>query len=223
MSPVDLGPFWLSLRVAVPATCLVALVGTPLAWALARLRFPGREFVAGLATLPLVLPPTVVGYALLLAFGRRGCFGGWLDRTFGVSVAFHWSGAVLAAAIMAAPMFLIPARAAFAAVDPELEDAARLLGRGEAAVFRTITLPLSGRGLVAGLILAFARALGEFGATLMLAGSIPGRTRTASLAIYDAVQADRPAEAAAYSALIAATALAAVLIAHRARRHGAAG
>lgn len=218
MTAADLGPFWLSLRVAGLATVLVAALGTPLAWLLARGRFPGRGLVAGLVTLPLVLPPTVVGYALLVVFGRRGWLGGWLDRALGLSVAFHWSGAVLAAAVMAAPMFLVPARAAFEAVDPELEDAARLLGRGELAVFGSITVPLSWRGVVAGLVLAFARALGEFGATLMLAGNIPGRTRTAPLAIYDAVLADRSALAGGTALLVAATSLLAVLVAQRAGR-----
>ena len=218
MSAGDLGPFWLSLQVAGLATLLVVAGGTPLAWLLARGRFVGKDLLAGVVTLPMVLPPTVVGYGLLLLLGRRGILGRWLDAALGVAVVFHWSGAVLASAVMAAPMFLLPVRSAFAGVDPELEDAARLLGRGEAAVFWSITLPLSWRGFVAGVVLAFARALGEFGATLMVAGNIPGQTQTASLALYDAVLADQPARAAGYSLLIGTTALLAVFIAQRSQR-----
>jgi len=223
LSFADLGPFWLSLQVAGLATFLVVVAGTPLAWVLARVRFVGRDLVAGVLTLPVVLPPTVVGYGLLLLLGRRGVLGRWLDQAFGVVVVFHWSGAVLASAVMAAPMFLIPVRGAFAAVDPELEAAARLLGRGEASVFWSITLPLSRRGFIAGVVLAFARALGEFGATLMVAGNIPGRTRTASLAIYDAVLADQTALASGYSLLVGITALGAVFVAQRSQRSGQTG
>ena len=154
MTAADLEPFWLSLRVATLATALVVTAGMPLAWLLARTRFRGQELVAGLVTLPLVLPPTVVGYGLLLLLGRRGWLGRWLDELFGFSVAFHWSGAMLASAVMAAPMLIVPLRGAFAAVDPELEAAARLLGRGEVSVFLSIPLPLSWRGLVAGVVLA---------------------------------------------------------------------
>ena len=211
----DLAPFWLSLQVATLATALVAVLGTPLAWLLARTRFVGRDLVGGLVTLPLVLPPTVVGYGMLMLLGRRGWVGGWLDRVWGISVAFHWSGAVLAAAVMATPMFVLPVREAFAAIDPDLEAAARLLGRGELAVFRSITVPLSWRGYVAGLVLTFARALGEFGATLMLAGNIPGRTRTVSLAIFDAVLADQAALATGYACLVVATSLILVGLAQR--------
>lgn len=220
MSDADLGPFWLSIRVAGLATALVVALGTPLAWALARKRFVGRELLGGLVALPMVLPPTVVGYGLLLALGRRSWVGMGLERAFGFSVVFHPAGAVLSSAVMAAPMFILPARGAFAGVDPELEDAARLLGRGEWGVFRTITAPLAWRGFAAGVVLAFARALGEFGATLMLAGNIPGRTRTAALAIYDAVLDDRPGLAGAYCLLVGTTALAAVAAANRAQRPG---
>lgn len=215
MIPFDLAPFWLSLQVAGLATLLVAGLGTPLAWVLARTRFVGKNLVGGLVTLPLVLPPTVVGYAMLVSLGRRGWLGRWLDQVWGVSVAFHWSGAVLAAALMATPMFVIPVRAAFAGVDPDLETAARLLGRTELSVFWSITIPLSWRGYVSGLILTFARALGEFGATLMLAGNIPGRTRTVALAIYDAVLADQTALAASYTVLVVATSLILVSVAQR--------
>lgn len=184
----DLGPLWLSLRVASAATLLIVAAGLPLGLILARGRFPGKGLLAGLLVLPLVLPPTVLGYLLLQVLGKRTGFGSWLDQNLGVVLVFHWSGAVLASAVAAFPLFLLPARGAFEAVDPALEDAARLLGRGELSVFGSVTLPLAWRGLAAGVALAFARALGDFGATMMVAGNIPGLTRTASLAIYDAVQ-----------------------------------
>jgi len=211
----DLGPFWLSLRVATLATAAIVALGLPVAWALARVRFPGKGLVAGLLALPLVLPPTVLGYGLLLTLGRRGWLGRWLMATFGVSVVFHWSGAVIASAVAAAPLFLMPARAAFEGVDPALEDAARLLGRGEGSVFLRVTLPLAWRGLAAGVALAFARSLGDFGATMMVAGDIPGRTQTASLAIYDAAMADDPARALRLSLLVAAASILAVVLAQR--------
>jgi len=220
VSPSDLDPFWLSLRVAALATTIIVLIGTPLAWLLARTNFWGKGLISGLLTLPLVLPPTVIGFALLIALGRQGWFGHWLESAFGISVVFHWSGAVLASAVMSAPMYVIPVRAAFAGVDPDFEDAARLLGRDEISVFRSITVPLSWRGLISGLVLTFARALGEFGATLMLAGNIQGRTRTAALAIYDAVLDDKPLLAGVYCALVASTSLLAVLIAQRAQSSG---
>jgi molybdate transport system permease protein len=184
----DLAPLWLSLRVASAATVVIVALGLPAAWALARLRFRGKGLVAGILVLPLVLPPTVLGYALLLLLGRRTWLGGWLDQRLGIVLVFHWSGAVLASAVAAFPLFLLPARGAFEAVDPALEDAARLLGRGELSVFWAVTLPLAWRGLAAGVVLSFARALGDFGATMMVAGNIPGLTQTAALAIYDAVQ-----------------------------------
>ena len=187
-SPADFEPFGLSLRVASLATLGIVLVGIPLALLLARGRFPGKGLFAGVLLLPLVLPPTVLGYALLLLLGRRAPIGAWLEATLGVQLVFNRAGAVIASGVAALPMFLVPARSAFEGVDPALEDAARLLGRGEASVFASVTIPLAWRGLVAGAVLAFARALGDFGATLMVAGDIPGRTRTASMAIYDAVQ-----------------------------------
>ena len=131
----------------------------------------------------------MLGYLLLQLLGRRTWLGGWLEQGLGVVLVFHWSGAVVASAVAAFPLFLLPARGAFEAVDPALEDVARLLGRRELSVFRSVTLPLAWRGLAAGVVLAFARALGDFGATMMVAGNIPGLTQTASLAIYDAVQA----------------------------------
>lgn len=184
----DLGPLWLSFQVATAATLLIVAVGLPAALLLARGRFPGKGMLAGLLALPLVLPPTVLGYVLLQVLGKRSILGGWLDDALGIVLVFHWSGAVVASAAAAFPLFLLPARGSLEAVDPGLEDAARLLGRGEFSVFTHVTLPLAWRGLAAGAALAFARALGDFGATMMVAGNIPGLTRTASLAIYDAVQ-----------------------------------
>ena len=138
--------------------------------------------------LPLVLPPTVLGYYLLQILGRRAWLGLWLEQTLGVILVFHWSGAVVASAVAAFPLFLLPARGAIEGVDPALEDVARLLGRRESSVFLAVTLPLAWRGMAAGAVLAFVRALGDFGATMMVAGNIPGRTQTAALAIYDAVE-----------------------------------
>ncbi len=184
----DLAPLWLSLRVATVAAILDVVLGVPLALLLARGRFVGKGLLAGVLVLPLVLPPTVLGYYLLQLLGRRAWLGLWLEEVLGMTIVFHWSGAVLASAVAAFPLFLLPARGAFEGVDPALEDAARLLGRGEWSVFLAVTVPLAWRGLAAGAVLAFTRALGDFGATLMVAGNIPGLTQTASLAIYDAVQ-----------------------------------
>ena len=215
MSFDDIAPFWLSLRVACLATVLIVAVGVPTAFVLARARFPGKEWIAGLMTLPLVLPPTVLGYGLLQLLGRRSPIGAWLEATWGVTLVFHWSGAVVASAVAAFPMFLIPARGAIEGVEPALEDVARLLGRGEVSVFAAITVPLAWRGLVAGAVLAFARALGDFGATLMVAGDMPGRTRTASLAIYDAVYAGEPGRAAGLAGLVATVSIFALVIARK--------
>jgi molybdate transport system permease protein len=192
----EFAPLWLSLRVATLATLAIVGFGIPLAFVLARGRFPGKGLLAGVLVLPLVMPPTVLGYYLLQVVGRRAWLGAWLERTWGITIVFHWSGAVFASAVAAFPLFLLPARGAIEGVDPALEDAARLLGRRELSVFTTITLPLAWRGLAAGAVLAFARALGDFGATLMVAGDIPGLTQTASLAIYDAVQVADAAHAA---------------------------
>ncbi|TFW10764.1 molybdate ABC transporter permease subunit [Massilia arenosa] len=179
----------LSLKVALCATLLDLVLGVAVGYALARLRFRGRDMLDALLTLPMVMPPTVLGYYLLVLLGRRGTFGGWLDREFGINLIFTWQGAVIAAAVVAFPLVFKTARAAFEAVDAQLEDAARVLSVPEAAVFFRVTLPLAWRGILAGLLLAFARALGEFGATLMVAGSIPGKTQTLSIAVYEAVQA----------------------------------
>ncbi len=211
-----LGPFWLSLKVASLATLLIVAAGLPAAWVLARREFPGKALVAGVLILPLVLPPTVLGYYLLQVLGRRAPVGRWLESTLGVTLVFHWSGAVIASAVAAFPLFLLPARGAFESVDPGLEDVARLLGRGERSVFLSVTLPLAWRGLAAGIVLSFARAMGDFGATLMVAGNIPGVTRTASLAIYDAiVQGNDPALAGRLTLLISGVSILALLFVQR--------
>jgi molybdate transport system permease protein len=186
----------LSIRVALAATVLNALVGIPLAYLLARRVFRGRALVDLLVTLPLVLPPTVTGYYLIVLLGRRGWLGGPVYALTGWSVAFTWYAAVIAATVMALPLLVRTARAAIESVDHELEKAAYTLGRSEWRTALEVTLPLARRGIIAGLVLAFARALGEFGATLMLAGNIPGKTTTVPLAIYTAVQTGEMNEAA---------------------------
>jgi len=187
----------------------------PVALLLARSKFPGKALFAGILILPLVLPPTVLGYCLLHVLGRRALVGYWLEHVLGVTLVFHWSGAVVASAVAAFPLFLLPARGAFEAVDPALEDVARLLGRSELSVFLAVTLPLAWRGLAAGIVLAFARALGDFGATLMVAGSIPGLTQTAALAIYDAVQVDDGARALWLTLWISVVSITALVIVQR--------
>jgi len=178
----------LSLRVAVLATVVNALVGVPLAYLLARRRFAGRALLDLLVTLPLVLPPTVTGYYLIVLLGRRGWLGAPLYAATGWTLAFTWYAAVVAATVMALPLLVRTARAAIESVDRDLEKAAYTLGRSEWRTALEVTLPLARNGILAGLVLAFARALGEFGATLMLAGNIPGKTATVPLAIYTAVQ-----------------------------------
>lgn len=179
----------LSLQVATWATAVNLMLGVAVGFLLARGRFPGRDLLDTLLTLPMVMPPTVLGYYLLVLIGRNGSLGRWLHEQFGINLIFTLEGAVIAGAIVAFPLVFKPARAAFEAVDGQLEQAARVLGLSEAAVFFRVTLPLAWRGIMAGVLLAFARTLGEFGATLMVAGSIPGRTQTLSIAVYEAVQA----------------------------------
>lgn len=180
-------PLLLSLKVASWATLFAALLGGGVAFILSRWRSPLCNLVDSMLTLPMVLPPTVIGYYLLVLLGRRGVIGEWLGR-FGIELVFTWQGAVIAATVVAFPLVLKAARAAFEDVDHRLEDAGLILGLSRAQVFFRVSLPLAMRGIMAGVLLAFARALGEFGATLMIAGSIPGRTQTLSIAIYEAVQ-----------------------------------
>ncbi len=198
-------PLSLSLQVATWATLLNAVLGIGVAWALARLRFPGRDLLDALLTLPMVLPPTVLGYYLLVLIGRNGPIGAFLHEHFGITLIFTFTGAVIAATVVAFPLVMKSARAAFETIDPQFERAARVLGLSPLAVFFRVTLPLARRGILAGLLLAFARALGEFGATLMVAGSIPGRTQTLSIAVYEAVQAGQDATANVLVVIVSVT------------------
>ncbi|MCP2089724.1 UNVERIFIED_ORG: molybdate transport system permease protein [Paraburkholderia sediminicola] len=181
-------PLLLSLKVAGWATALNLVFGVATGFGLSRWRSGARDVIDSLLMLPLVLPPTVLGYYLLVLLGRRGVIGGWLDK-LDIQLVFTWQGAVIASTVVAFPLVLKSARAAFESVDPQLERAARTLGVSETAVFFRVTLPLAARGILAGGLLAFARALGEFGATLRIAGNLPGRTQTLSVAVYSAVQA----------------------------------
>jgi molybdate transport system permease protein len=191
MAEIDWFPLTLSLRVALIATAFVVVFGVALGWLLARRRFFGRELLDAAVTLPLVLPPTVLGYYLLVLLGHRSPIGKAIEAITGQSLVFTWQGAVVAAAIGALPLMVKTSRAAIASVDTNLEDAARTLGESELRVFWRVTMPLASRGIIAASMLAFARALGDFGATLMVAGNIPGRTQTAAIAIFDAAQAGR--------------------------------
>jgi molybdate transport system permease protein len=190
---VDLFPIFLSLRVATLSTILAGLFGVGLAWLLTHKRFPGRTILESVVILPLILPPTVVGFYLLLLLGHSGPFGKILEVA-GLEVIFTWRAAVIAGTVASLPLVVKAVQAAFESIDPRVEAAARTF-QPAALVFVTVTLPLAWRGILAGLILAFARGMGEFGITLMLAGSIPGRTQTLPLAIYDAVQANDLAQA----------------------------
>lgn len=181
-------PLELSLRIAALATALSFAVALLAARFLARRRGALPALLDALCTLPLVLPPTVLGYYLILLVGRRGVLGQWLNDV-GIELIFSWQGAVLAASLVVFPLLYKSSRAALEQVDPCLEEAARSLGASDLRVFLTVSLPLAGKGIVAGLMLAFARGMGEFGATLMIAGNIPGKTQTLALAIYDAFQA----------------------------------
>jgi molybdate transport system permease protein len=188
MTGDDWGIVLLSLKVAITAVLLILPIAFAIAWLLARHRFPGRIVVDALVHLPLVLPPVVTGWMLLLLFGRMGPIGGWLDRWFGVTVMFRWTGAVIAAAVMALPLMVRAIRLSIEAIDLRLEDAARTLGAGPGRVFRTISLPLALPGVLAALVLGFARSLGEFGATISFVSNIPGETNTLPIAIYAAMQ-----------------------------------
>ena len=208
-------PLLLTLKVALWATLINLILGVAVAYGLARWRWTLlREVVDAVLTLPMVLPPTVLGYYLLVLLGRRSPFGQWLKQ-FGIEIVFTWQGAVIASSVVAFPLVLKAARAAFEQVDPQLENAARVLGVSPLGIFFRVTLPLAQRGIAAGVLLAFARALGEFGATLMLAGSLPGRTQTLSVAIYEAVQAGDDGTAGALVAIVSLICIAALLLASR--------
>lgn len=185
---MDVFPLYLTLKVSVFATFFSIVIGLCFAWLMARREFFGKGILDAIIMQPLVIPPTVLGYYLLVLLGRSSPLGRFLEDTAGITLVFTWKGAVVAAFVASLPLFVRPARAAIEGVDKNLENAARLLGKTEWEVLKTITIPLAWRGIVAGGIIAFARATGEFGATLMVAGNIPGVTQTLPVGIYDAVQ-----------------------------------
>lgn len=192
---MELGPLLLSFEIAVVATALAALFGIGIAALLANVRFPGRDVLDVVSTAPMVMPPTVLGYYVLTLLGRQSFIGHAFERLTGSSIVFTKTGAVIAALIGGLPLVVRHARTAFEEVDPLLLSAAKTLGATPLRAFYTVQLPLAARGVIASLMLAFARALGDFGVTLMVAGNIPGETRTASLAIYDALQSQRERDA----------------------------
>ncbi|HYC62854.1 MAG TPA: molybdate ABC transporter permease subunit [Thermoanaerobaculia bacterium] len=206
MTGEELQILGLTLRTAALSTLLILPPALAIAWLLARYRWPGKSIVETLVALPLVMPPVATGLILLQLLGRRG----WLHRTFGIDVVFTWRAVVAAMMVMSFPLLVRAARVAFEEVNPRLEQIARTLGSGNARVFLTITLPLAARGIVSGMLLAFARAIGEFGATILVAGNIPGRTSTLSLAIYNLVQLGRDDEAFRLLAIAVAIAFLAV-------------
>lgn len=198
----------LSLVASLSATALAAVVGLPLAWVLARRDFVGRRAVRALALVPLVLPPVVGGVALLLAFGRRGLVGQWLDQWFGITLPFTLAGTIVAEAFVAVPFLVLTAEAAFRNLDPRYEEAARTLGARPAALVWRVVVPLTWPSLAAGLVLAWARALGEFGATITFAGSAPGRTTTVPLQVYVLIESGRFDAAIVVSVLLLAVSVA---------------
>lgn len=212
---MDWEPLWLSVRVALMATVLTTIFGVAGAYLLAKARFRGRGVLEAVASLPIVLPPTVLGYYLLTVLGRRSPLGQAFEDVFGMPLVFTVQGAVVAAAVASFPFCLRSARAAIADVDERYEQAARTMGLPEWRIALHVTLPLARSGVLAGVALAFARALGEFGTTLMVAGNIPGRTQTAPIAVYDRVQAGDDPGAAALAAVLSAIAIAALVLATR--------
>lgn len=215
LTPEEVEALLLSARVAAWATALCLPFGVSLAWLLARRDFAGKVLVETLVQLPMVLPPVVPGYLLLLALGTQAPVGAWLQREFGIVLAFTWKGAVLASAIMAFPLMVQPARLAFRMIDERLEQAATTLGATPLRAFATVTLPLALPGVIAGAVLCFSRSLGEFGATMAFVGNIPGETRTLPLAIYSFTHVPGgEAAAARLAALSIALAFAALLLSH---------
>jgi len=206
-------PLWLSLQVAFWATLISSVLGVALGLYLAKSRLWLRNVLDTVCTLPMVLPPTVLGYYLLVLFGSQSAMGRWLRDTLGINLIFSINGAIIAAAVVSFPWVFKPARAAFESMDPQLEEAGRVLGVSETGIFLRITLPLAVRGIMAGVMLGFVRALGEFGATLMIAGSSPGKTQTLSIAIYEAVQAGRDDVANLLALVISAVCVALLLLA----------
>lgn len=188
LSPLEIEAIELSLKVSLWAVAISLPLGIAVAWILARCEFPGKSLFDALIHVPLVVPPVVIGYLLLILLGRNGAIGFWLYDSFGITVAFSWQGAAVAAAVMAFPLMVRAIRLSIEAIDTRLEQAARTLGAGPIDVFFSITLPLTGSGIVVGVILAFARALGEFGATITFVSAIPGETTTLPVALYGLTQ-----------------------------------
>jgi molybdate transport system permease protein len=207
LTPIEVEALVLSIKVAVAAVVVSLPLGVGIAWLLARREFPGKTLLDGLVHLPLIVPPVVVGYLLLVLLGRKGPIGAWLFDVFGVSVAFTWKGAAIASGVMAFPLIVRAIRLSFESVDRGLEAAARTLGAGPIAVFATITLPLITPGILTGMILGFARSLGEFGATITFVSNIPGETQTLPLALYSVVQTP-DADAAAMRLVVISVVLA---------------
>jgi molybdate transport system permease protein len=211
----DAAPLALTLRVALVATAIALVLGLALGWVFARTRLPGRGVLEAVCMLPLVLPPTVLGYGILVLMGRHGMLGQWLRAHLNYTIIFNWHGAVVASALVALPLVLKAASTAFGQVDRNLEAAARTLRQSRWSVFVRVTLPLAWPGILAGTLLAFARAMGEFGASLMVAGSIRGQTQTASMAIYDAVQAGQDEAALMLALFISAVSVAVLVVSNR--------
>jgi molybdate transport system permease protein len=210
--------FKLSLLVVACATLIVGAVGLLIAFLLAKYEFRGKELLDACLTMPLVLPPTVTGYYLIVLFGRRGLLGEFFYELTGWTIVFNWTGAVVAAVVVSLPLMIKAARASIESVNPDYEIASYTLGKSRPETFWRITLPLAKRGILAGLVLSFARALGEFGATLMIAGNIPGKTQTMPLAIYEAVAAGEERQAQLLALILTAISILAVYITNKLSR-----
>lgn len=218
LAEVDWSPLWLSLRVASLATVIATVLGIAGAYVLARGRFPGRRLLEAVASLPIVLPPTVLGYYLLITIGRRSPLGRAWESLTGGPLVFTPTAAVIAAAVASTPFCLRAARAAITDVDRRFEEAARVAGLSERRIVFEVTLPIAQRGILAGVALAFARALGDFGTTIMVAGNIPGRTQTMPIAVYDRVQAFDYATAGVLAVILSVVAVLALLVVSRFER-----
>jgi molybdate transport system permease protein len=222
MDADDVQVIGLTLGTAALSTLIIFPFGIALAWVLARKSWPGKSLVETIVALPIVMPPVATGFILLNLLGRRGPIGAFLQNTFGTEIVFTWKAVVAAMAVMSFPFLVRTVRLAFEEINPRLEQVARTLGASRARVFLTITLPLAARGMIAGAVWAFARALGEFGATILVAGNIPGRTTTISLAIYSDIQLGQENHAYQLLGISALIALAAILFSNHFSKRGAA-
>ena len=212
MAQLDWHPIYLSLLIAAESLVLVVVLGIPISLLMARVNFSGKEFIEAILTLPLVMPPVVTGFVLLLLVGKNGPIGNLLYKYFDIQVVFTAKAAAIAATVVAFPLMYQSAKAAFQSVDTHLEDVARVLGAGEFRVFYSVTLPLAWPGVVSGMVLSYARALGEFGATIMIAGNIPGKTQTIPTAIYFAAESNDLSTAGIYVMIISAITLAMIFV-----------